>query len=444
MPIGKRGLAALCVLALTAPAFIAPALITPALARDPQAVARPETLGFAPDRLERITRGFEGYVERGELPGAVVLIARNGELAYFRPFGFRDVARTQPMTTDAIFRLASMTKPIVSVAAMILVEEGRLDLAAPVDRYLPEFKDLKVRTETRDPATGAVEVTLQPQARWMTVQDLLRHTSGIVYPPRIGAGPVPELYREAGVPNRARPLAELITQLAKLPLAHQPGEVWEYSLSTDVLGRVVEVVSGQPLDRFIADRVTGPLGMAATGFSVPAAEAARIAQPLPDPTGRLPAPFDPTVAPVLLSGGGGMVGTATDYLRFSEMLLQGGRLDGVQLLAPSTVALMTSNALRPATRYAPRTFTSFGDIAPTPIMGQGFGLGFAVRTEPGQNPLPGSVGSFYWTGAYGTTFYIDPKEKLIIIMMIQTASGAPNDIYRRAVRQLTYQALVGP
>jgi CubicO group peptidase (beta-lactamase class C family) len=343
------------------------------------------------------------------------------------------------MTTDSIFRLASMTKPIVSTAAMILYEEGRLDIAAPVEKYLPEFKDMKVRTETRNPTTGEVTVTMEPQRRTMTVQDLLRHTSGLVYPPRLGVGPVPELYREAGIPDRSKPLSALITAISKQPLAHQPGEVFEYSLSTDVLGRVVEVVAGQTLDRFIAERITGPLGMTSTGFSVPAAEAARIAQALPDPV--LPAPFDPAVAPVFLSGGGGMVGTAADYLRFCEMFLHRGRLDEVQLLAPSTVALMTSNALSPFSRFAARMLNGWGDIAPTPMMGQGFGLGFAVRTDAGRNPLPGSVGSFYWSGAYGTTFYIDPQQRLILIMMIQTASGAPNDTYRRAVRQLVYQAL---
>ena len=432
MHLGRRGLAFTFVLMLA----------LPALAREPQPVPHPEALGFAPDRLERVTRAFEGYVDRGELPGAVVLIARDDKIAYYRAFGHRDAARTLPMMTDSIFRLASMTKPIVSTAAMMLFEEGKLDIAGPVERYLPEFKNMKVRTETRNPTTGEVTVTLEPQRRTMTVQDLLRHTSGIVYPPRIGVGPVPDMYRDAGIPDRTKPLSALITAIAKQPLASQPGEVWEYSLSTDVLGRVIEVVSGMPLDRFIAERITGPLGMSSTAFSVPPAEAARIAQTLPNP--ELPAPFDPAVAPVFFSGGGGMVSTAADYLRFAEMLRHGGELDGVRLLAPSTVALMASNALSPLSRYAPRTLTGFGDIGPTPMMGQGFGLGFAVRTEPGRNPLPGSVGSFYWTGAYGTTFYIDPQQKLVIIMMIQLPSGGPEAVYRRAVRQLAYQALTGP
>ena len=432
MQLGRGGLAA----------FLALALATPGLARDPVPEAQPEALGFAPDRLERLTGAFQGYVERGELPGAVVLIARDGRIAYYRAFGHRDAARAQPMTTDTIFRLASMTKPIVSVAAMMLYEENRLDLAAPVEKYLPEFKDVKVRTETRNPTTGEATVTLEPQRRTMTVQDLLRHTSGIVYPPRIGVGPVPELYRQAGIPDRSKPLSALVTAISQQPLASQPGEVFEYGHSTDVLGRVIEVASGMSLDRFVAGRVTGPLGMASTGFSVPASEAARIAQAMPDPA--LPALFDPTVPPVLLSGGGGMVGTAADYLRFAEMLLHNGELDGARLLAPSTVALMTSNALSPFSRYAPRMLTAWADLAPTPMNGQGFGLGFAVRTDTGRNPLPGSVGSFYWTGAYGTTFYVDPKERLISIMMIQTPSGAPNDVYRRAMRQLTYQALVKP
>jgi CubicO group peptidase (beta-lactamase class C family) len=425
-------------------ALLAALLVVPAFAQEPKQVNRPEELGFATDRLERITNAFQGYVDNGQLPGAVVLIVRNDKIAYFKAFGYRDRDRKVAMTTDSIFRIASMTKPIVSAAAMSLVEEGRLDLAAPVSQYLPEFKDLQVQTEHRDPATGKTELVLEPQIRPMIVQDLLRHTAGLVYGPPIGSGPVPELYREANVSDRNTTLAEMVTKLSKLPLAHQPGEVWEYSMAVDVLGRVVEVVSGMDLDHFVAERVMKPLGMTSTGFYVAESQRERIAQPQADAAGQKPTIFDPVVKPKLFSGGGGMVSTAGDYLRLCEMFLHGGKFGNTQVLAPSTVALMTTNALKPGIGYALAALTRFGDIGPTPAMGQGFGLGFAVRTEAGENPLPGSLGSFYWTGAYGTTFFIDPKQKLIIIMMIQVPLGPQGPIYRHAVRSLTYQALTLP
>ena len=432
MNIGKRGLMALVVAVLAAPVF----------AQEPRPVSVPEELGFASDRLERITKTFQGYVDAGALPGAVVLIARNDKVAYFKAFGYRDREHKVAMTTDSIFRLASMTKPIVSAAAMILVEEGKLDLSAPVSQYLPEFKDLQVRTEHKDPATGTVEAVLEPQIRPMTVQDLMRHTAGLVYAPPIGAGPVPEMYKAAVVSDRNSTLAEMVTKMSRLPLAHQPGEVWEYSMAVDVLGRVVEVVSGMELDRFVAERVTKPLGMTSTGFYIPESERGRVAQAQADAAGNKPAFYDPAVKPKFFGGGGGMVATAADYLRFSEMFLNGGTLGNVRLLAPSTVALMTANALNPGTGYVASQMTRFGDIGPTPAMGQGFGLGFAVRTDAGRNPLPGSVGTYYWTGAYGTTFFVDPKQKLIVIMMIQVPLGPQGPPYRHAIRSLAYQALL--
>jgi CubicO group peptidase (beta-lactamase class C family) len=435
MKLGKRSCIALLAALL---------LVVPAFAQEPKTVSRPDELGFAGDRLERVTKAFQGYVDNGQLPGAVVLIARNDKVAYFKAFGYRDRERKVAMTTDTIFRIASMTKPLVSAAAMILVEEGKLDLAAPVSQYLPEFKDLQVQAEHQDPATGKAEMVLEPQVRPMIVQDLLRHTAGLVYGPPIGSGTVANLYRDAHVSDRNTTLAEMVTTLSKLPLAHQPGEVWEYSMAVDVLGRVIEVASGMDLDRFVADRVTQPLGMSSTGFYVADTERERIAQPQADESGQKPALFDPVVKPKRFSGGGGAVSTAGDYLRLCEMFLNGGKFGDTRLLAPSTVALMTTNALKPGIGYAAAALTRFGDIGPTPAMGQGFGLGFAVRTEAGENPLPGSVGSFYWTGAYGTTFFVDPKQKLIIIMMIQVPQGPQGGIYRHAVRSLAYQALTSP
>ena len=412
-----------------------------AFAEQPTPVSQPDQLGFAVDRLERVTSAFQGYVDSGQIPGAVVLIARQDKVAYFRTFGFRDREQKIAMTTDSIFRIASMTKPITSIGAMMLAEEGKLDIGAPVSQYLPEFKDLQVRVEQVDPATGKKETVTQPQMRPMTVQDLLRHTAGLVYPPPIGNGPVSDAYRDANVLDRNTTLAEMVTKISKLPLANQPGEVWEYSAAVDVLGRVIEVVSGMDLDRFIEERVTKPLGMSSTGFYVREADRDRLAQPQIDPaTGKRPPMFDATQKPKLFSGGGGGVSTASDYLLFCEMLMHGGKLGTTRLLSQSTINLMTSNALKPGIAFSANQSQRFGDILPAPAMGQGFGLGFAVRTEAGQNPLPGSVGSFYWTGAYGTTFFIDPKQELVIIMMIQVPSPA-NVFYRRAVRYLAYQAL---
>jgi CubicO group peptidase (beta-lactamase class C family) len=325
---------------------------------------------------------------------------------------------------------------------MMLAEEGKLDIAAPVSKYLPEFKDLQVRVEQVDPATGKTETVMQPQIRPMTVQDLLRHTAGLVYPPPIGNGPVSDAYRDANVLDRNTTLAEMVTKISKLPLAHQPGEVWEYGVAVDVLGRVIEVVSGMDLDQFIDERITKPLGMSSTGFYVGEADRDRLAQPQIDPaTGKRPPLFDATQKPRLFSGGGGLVSTASDYLLFCEMLLHDGQLGNTRLLSQSTIDLMTSNALKPGIGYSAAALQRFGDIGPTPAMGQSFGLGFAVRTEGGQNPLPGSTGSFYWTGAWGTTFFVDPKQRLIIIMMMQVPLPA-GPLYRHEIRYLAYQAVL--
>ena len=259
------------------------ALLSGQAAHAAEAAAPPEQLGFDSDRLQRVTTAFQGYVDAGQLPGAVVLIARNSKVAYFQAFGYQDREKQVPMTTNSIFRIASMTKPIVSVGVMMLVEEGKLDISASVFQYLPEFKDLKVGVEKRDASTGNTELVLDPLKRPMTVQDLLRHTAGLVYG-QFGDGLVHKAYREAKVGDRADTNAEMITKLSKLPLAHQPGEVWEYSVATDVLGRIIEVVSGMPLDAFIEERISKPLGMNSTAFYVPEPNAGRLAQPQVEPT----------------------------------------------------------------------------------------------------------------------------------------------------------------
>jgi len=306
---------------------------------------------------------------------------------------------------------------------MILAEEGKLDIGAPVAQYLPEFKDVKVGVDRVAPK------------RPMTVQDLLRHTSGLTYG-IFGNSPVDEMYRKSGF-FASKSLAEMVAAIARLPLAHQPGEDWEYSVSTDVLGRIVEVVGGMELDRFVAERVTGPLKMPDTGFYLNASQATRLAHP---DTAIALGGADPTVKPAVLSGGGGMLATAGDYARFCQMMLNGGELDGVRILSPKTVTLMTSDQLPPATERHTSVATLLDAFGPTPEMGTSFGLGFAVRTDPGRNPVPGSVGDFSWAGITGTYFWVDPKEKLIAVLMVQVPQTT-NVPYWRQTRTLVYQAL---
>jgi CubicO group peptidase (beta-lactamase class C family) len=412
-----------------------------AQAQEPVAVPHPEQLGFSPSRLQALTKAYQGYVDSGALPGAILLVARGDKVGLLQAVGFQDREKTTAMKTDAIFRLASMTKPIVSVAAMTLVEEGKLDLLAPVSTYLPEMANVQVGVEKLDPSNGKAVLALEPQKRPMTVQDLMRHTAGLVYG-QFGNGLVHQMYREAHIGDRGDTLAEFVTKLSKLPLAHQPGEVWEYSVAVDVLGRIIEVVSGEPLDQYIAEHVTGPLHMDATDFYVHPANLARLAEAQNGADGQRPPLPDVSKKPNFFSGGGGLTASTADYLKFAEMLMNGGEAGGQRILSPHTIQLMTSDALPPGIGYSERALTSTGDIAPTPAMGQGFGLGFAVRTAAGHNPLPGSVGNYYWTGAWGTTFWVDPAEKLIAIQMIQVPLSE-GSAYRRRFRELVYSALTG-
>ena len=385
---------------------------------------RPEDLGISSSRLDRVHKQMQADVESKRIPGAVLLIARSGKIARLEVAGFQDRKSEAPMKSGSIFRIASMTKPVTSVAAMILAEEGKLDIGAPVAQYLPEFKEVKVGLDHVDPK------------RPMTVQDLLRHTSGLTYG-IFGNSPVDQVYMKSGLFN-TKSLSDLVAKLAALPLAHQPGEFWEYSFSTDVLGRIVEVVSGVDLDRFIADRITGPLKMSDTGFSLSTAQADRLARPDSDP---MPANTSFTKRPATLSGGGGLLSTAGDYARFCQMMLNGGELEGVRILSPKTVALMTSDQLPPAVDRHTSVAMLLDSFGPTPEMGNSFGLGFAVRTEPGRNPVPGSVGDFSWAGIYGTYFWVDPKEKLVAVLMMQTPRAGTIS-YWRQTRTLVYQALI--
>jgi len=320
-----------------------------------------------------------------------------------------------------------------------LVEEGKIQIDDPLSLYLPEFKELKVGVEKVVAETGKSELVLEPTRREPTVQDLLRHTSGFTYC-QFGDTLVKRAYQAANICRRDETLAELTSRLSKMPLAYQPGTTWEYSISTDVLGRVIEVVSGVPFDQFVSDRILRPLKMASSGFYVAEPEAGRIAEPQVDlSTGKRPVMQDVTKNPIFLSGAGGMVSTAADYVRFSQMLLNGGELDGIRLLSPRTVAFMTADHLPPGTQIG--LGGQFGALKPDLENGQGFGLGFAIRVAPGHNPWPGSVGEFYWVGGTGTDFWIDPKERLIAVLMAQLAPTQTRH-YRSLIRNLVYQALV--
>jgi len=351
-------------------------LATAARAYDPAPVSDPQALGFSSSRLARIAAWQQSQVDAGAFSGAVAAIARYGKIAYLRAVGFRDSAKNIPLQPDAIFWIASMTKPVTSVAAMMLVEDGKLDIAAPVHQYLPELKDMMVAAETQDPVTGKSEFAREPQKHPMTVEDLLRHTAGLVY----GGGYTEVhrlyngLYGYTGV-WRDKTLADFVSALAKLPLAHQPGEVWEYSHAIDVLARVIEVASGKPFDRFLEIRLFKPLGMVDTGFHVPEANLSRLIDPS---TGGRPPVWDVTKPTTLFAGGGGLVSTAADYLRFCQMLLNGGELDGVRILKPATVQRMTSNALPADIRFA-GVESSFAG----PQEGATWGLGFAIRSDAG-------------------------------------------------------------
>lgn len=401
--------------------------------------ATPEQVGLSAERLSRVGDALKAEIAKGKLPGAVALVARKGRVAYFESFGLRDKAAGTAMTSDAIFRIYSMTKPMVSVAAIILMEDGRLVLTDPVSRHLPELAKLQVSVPKADSTFARVTYQMVPAEREMTIQDLLRHTSGLAYGEITLNAPVKEAYANAGVyqpsglPFEARGSvpADQVTALSKAPLAHQPGTVWEYSLASDLLGRVVEAASGMRLAQFLRQRLFEPLKMPDSGFSVPAEKMGRLAHPSPDNPVKL---IDVSAAPKNDSGGAGAVSTAMDYARFSQMLLNGGRLNGARILSRPSVSLMTSDHLaRISTPVTPGEL-----LLGTP--GYTFGLGFAVRQGPGVAGVPGSAGEFMWAGFAGTYFWVDPKEDLVGILMTQ-APSPERAYYRRLFKQLVYQAI---
>ena len=386
----------------------------------PLSHADPADVGLCPERTQRLMDALRREVASGRLPGAVAMVARRGKIALFEAVGQQDPGTGTPMKVDSIFRIYSMTKPVVSVAVMMLVERGLLLLSDPVSQWLPEYANQQVAT-----ANG-----LEAVKQAATVQDLLRHTAGLTYE-FLGTSSVQQQYGQVHIDSRARSNAEFSQTLAALPLQFQPGSVWAYSRATDVLGRLVEVVSGQKLGAFLQAEIFGPLGMVDTGFAVPPEHHHRIAEPFAhDPDGGVPMKvLEPRHVPAMESGGGGLMSTAMDYTRFLQCLRNGGALDGVRLLGSHTLAFMTADHL--------------GDIPADGALlppGHGFGLGFAVRKQLGLSPLPGSVGLYYWGGIAGTTFFVDPALDLFATLMIQ----APNQraYYRLLFRDLIYAALV--
>ncbi len=385
----------------------------------PLQTARPADIGLHPQRSQHIVGALQACVDRQHIPGAVVLVSRQGRIGLFEAIGQQDPAVGTPMRTDSIFRIYSMTKPLVSVAVMMLVERGQLLISDPVGRWLPEYAGQTVLG-----ASGPV-----PVAQAATVQDLLRHTAGLTYE-FLGDSPVQRAYGQAQIASRQRSNAEFSQLLASIPLQHPPGSCWAYSRATDVLGRLVEVVSGQTLGAFLQQEIFAPLGMVDTGFAVPPAQQHRIAEPLAhDPDGGVPMQLiNPREVPALESGGGGLMSTAMDYARFLQCLRNGGELDGHRLLGRQTLAFMTADHLG--------SIPIEGTLLPP---GHGFGLGFAVRRAAGESPVPGSVGTYHWSGIGGTSFFVDPAQDLYALLLTQ----APNqrEHYRQLLRNLVYAAL---
>ncbi len=386
--------------------------------------AKPESVGLSSARLQRMSDAFRREIDKGSIPGVTVMVARRGQIGWFDALGRQSPAADAPMTHDTLFRIFSMTKPIVSIGIMMLLEEGRFLLGDPVAKFIPEFSSQMVGVENNG------KLDLVPPQRPMTVQDLLRHTSGITYD-HTGNSLVQQMYQQSRLRSRKITNAEHAALVASLPLVCQPGAEWNYSRSTDILGRIIEVVSGKTLGAFLTERILAPLQMAETAFHTGEENAHRLAEAFPtDPwSGEKVQLFNMLEQPVMESGGGGLVSTTMDYARFCQMLLNGGALDGVRLVGRKTLELMASNHLGPDVKIQ-------GALVPP---GHGFGLGFAVRTEPGIAPFPGSVGQFFWSGMAGTFFWIDPKEELFAVFMMQ---GPGQRMYFRTLtRDLVYAAV---
>lgn len=398
---------------------------------EPFPTAAPESVGISAERLDVLTRALEGEVAKGAAPGAVIAVARRGKLVHFKTIGVRDPATKAPMPADAIFSIASMTKPMVSVAIMMLHDEGRLFLSDPIGRHLPQLAAMKLGVMKADGTVDMVAPKRQP-----TIQDLLRHTSGLTYGGR-GETAIHKLWpASSGASAQTYTGPEFLAKIATAPLLYEPGTVWDYSLSVDVLGLIVEKITEKPLSAFLAEHLWTPLGMVDTSFALPEGKANRYALAYPnDPlTGKPQFVLHAVAKPLKFECGGGCgLSTAMDYLRFSQMLLNGGTLDGRRYLARKSLDMMTSDQLAPEVRSRTTSMVL--------AKGYGFGLGFAVRTQTGLAELAGSTGDYNWGGAYGTYFWVDPKEQLTVVYM----AAAPGDIrneHRTLVKNLVLQALV--
>ena len=385
----------------------------------------PESLGLSSIRLQRMSDAFKRDIDKGAIPGVTMMVARRGQIGWFDALGRQNPASTTPMAHNTIFRIFSMTKPIVSVGIMMLLEEGYFLLDDPIAKYIPEFSNQKVGVENNG------KLDLVPLTRPITIQDLLRHTSGITYD-HTGNGLVQQLYQQSRLRSRKISNAEHAALVASMPLMCQPGAEWNYSRSTDILGRIIEVVSGKSLSAFLTERILAPLQMAETAFHTGAENAERLAEPFPtDPwTGEKVQLFNMLEKPVMESGGGGLVSTTMDYARFCQMLLNGGVLDGNRIIGRKTLELMASDHLGSNVKLN-------GHLVGLP--GHSFGLGFAVRTQPGMAPFAGSVGQFFWSGVAGTFFWIDPKEELFAVFMAQ--GPGQREYFRTLLRSLVYAAV---
>jgi CubicO group peptidase (beta-lactamase class C family) len=392
----------------------------------------PDPSGFSSEALARISAYMQHEVASGKIPGAALLIRQHGRPVLFDSYGVRDIDSNRPMTTDTIFRLYSMSKAVTSVAAMMLVDDGKLSPDDPLSKYIPAFANVKVGVERRD-KTNTVLV-YEPLARPITIEDLLRHTSGLTYG-FYGDSPVRKIYAASGLFERDFDNALFAERIAKLPLAEQPGTQWDYGHSTDILGRVVEVVSGQSLFQFEKERLLDPLGMNETAFYLADdTKRSRVAEPLP--ADRFKGPVagldDPILPRRWESGGAGMIGTIGDYARFAQMLLNGGTFDGRRYLKAETVALMTSDRIGPETKIARDQFYFPGENT-------GFGLGFAVRTSVPEKTPSWPTGEYRWGGAGGAFFFIDPKHDMFTICMMQAPSQSER--MRIELKNLIYEAL---
>jgi len=396
----------------------------------------PESVGLSGERLQRLRTVMQEYADRGRVAGVVTYVARNGRVAHLEAAGMADIEAGREMRTDTVFRIASQTKALTSVAAMMLVEEGRIGLADPIARFLPAFEKTTVAVPGDDSSVKVV-----PAARAITIHDLLTHTAGISY----GEGPARDRWKAAGIQgwyfaDRDEPVSAVVERMASLPMDAQPGERFVYGYNSDILGVVVEKVSGMTLAEFFEKRITGPLGLEDTMFYLPPAQKDRLAAVYAAKDGGIVRATDPRLGQghyvegprVGFSGGAGLLSTARDYGRFLQALLDGGEIDGVRLLSPKTIELMTVN------HVGPRLAEAWDDRH-----GMGFGLGFDMVVDLGEYARHGSLGAWGWGGAYHTTYWVDPKEDLVALLMIQLLPAGDSDI-QRTFRALVYQSIVGP